>query len=539
MTLPNSSSPRLMPILCALMAPGLAFAQDEAAEAPAAEGTPAADAPAADGGDDGLSIPYERFTLKNGLEVILHEDHRTPFVAVSVWYHVGAFHEAAGKTGFAHLFEHLMFQGTPNVGEDKHIAYLEEAGSSVRNGMVNGTTNEDRTNYFEVVPSHELELALWLEADRMGYLMDGMTQAKLDEQRGVVKNERLQGIENAPYGMAEEALWQKVFPKTHPYYGMVIGSLADLDAATLDDVRGFYDTYYAPSNATLTLAGDFDPKVARVAIEKYFGTLPPWDKPAKKEVAPPTVDKGFTFTFKERVGKLPKIEIMWLTPAFFAEGDAALDVVAQILARGKASTLYQALVEGEQVAQSVSAYQSSNQNVSTFQIDITLKPDVDATETVELVFAYLAELSDLPPEQKKVTNALNALETERLFGLQKIGGFSGKAEQLQLYNHYLGEPDYLQKDLERYRAVTPEKVSEAVKGFLARDKAAIMIVQPLTPEELAAEQAAAAEKAAAEKAAAEKAAAEKAEAAPADDKKDGAEDKAAPTEGKAEEGGAS
>jgi zinc protease len=425
-----------------------------------------------------VDIPFEKTTLKNGLEVILHEDHRTPFVAVSVWYHVGAINEVKGRTGFAHLFEHLMFQGTPNVGDDNHIAFLEQAGASVRAGMVNGTTNEDRTNYFAVVPANELELALWLESDRMGYLMAGMTKEKLDEQRDVVKNERLQGVDNAPYGLAAEALWQKMFPAEHPYWGMVIGSLADLDAATMDDVGSFYDAYYAPSNATVAITGDFKPEEAKALLEKYFGTLPPWEKPVTREIPVPAIKGPVRIDFDEKQGKLAQVKIAYFTPAFFQPGDADLDVLSHVLSSGKSSRLYRTLVDEMQVAQSVSAHQMSMGNVSVFEIEIMVRDGKNPEEALETTLAIIEEFGDLPPEEGKIVEAVNAIETSRLFGLQKIGSFSGKSELLQTYNHYVGDPGFVGKDLERYRQVTPDSIAAVIKAHLTPDKRAVLVAKP-------------------------------------------------------------
>ena len=438
----------------------------------------AGDAAPSANADGSLSIPHEKYTLANGLEVILHEDHASPFVAVSVWYHVGAFHEPVGRSGFAHLFEHLMFQGSEHVGDDMHIGLLEQAGASVRNGMVNGTTNFDRTNYFEVVPKNEIELALWLEADRMGYLGSAISQEKLDEQRKVVKNERLQSIENVPYGLAEEKLWQSMFPVTHPYYGAVIGSLADLDAATLDDVRAFYDQYYAPSNATLTIAGDFDPAKAKALVEKYFATLPVWDKAPARQVAPPEITSPIRVDAVETVGKLPKITFMWFTPKFFEHGDAEMDVLAHVLSSGKSSRLQRALMYDEQLAQRVVAYQRSMQNVSVFGIEVVVRDGVDPESVLIALEAQLEFLRDLPPETKEIERAVNAIETQRLFGLQKVGGFSGKAEQLQSYNHFLGKPDWLAEDVARYQNVTTISLEQAIQSYLSADKRAVQVAIP-------------------------------------------------------------
>lgn len=429
-------------------------------------------------GSEPLSIPYEKYSLPNGLEVILHQDKRTPMVAVSVWYHVGAFDEPQGRSGFAHLFEHLMFQGSEHVPGDQHFAYLEEAGASVRNGMVNGTTNFDRTNYFEVLPKNELELALWLESDRMGWLGTALRQETLDEQRAVVKNERLQRIENRPYGLAEEKLWQAIFPKEHPYFGRVIGSLADLDAADMDDVRSFYDQYYAPANATLAIAGDFEPEEAKQLVEKYFGTLPGGVKPTARQVPAPSITSPLRLDVEEPIGKLPKVVLQYLTPAFFQKDDAELDVLAGVLTSGKSSRLVRALQHEEQLVQSVSSYQISMGNVSVFTIEATVRDGVDPETVLSSIQAQLEFLEDLPPEPKELERVVNRIETGRLFGLQKIGGFSGKVEQLQRYNHYVGEPDYLAADLARYRAVTPEKLSAVVQEHLAPEKRAVLIAWP-------------------------------------------------------------
>jgi predicted Zn-dependent peptidase len=460
-------------------------AEGETAAAGEADGEAAA-AEGEGGGEgeqkpDGPSIAHEKYTLDNGLEVLLHRDTRTTFVATSVWYHVGAYDEPKGRSGFAHLFEHLMFQGSVHVPGDKHFAYLEAAGASVRNGMVNGTTNFDRTNYFEVVPMNELELALWLESDRMGWLGDAISQEKLDEQRAVVKNERLQSLENRPYGLAEEKLWHAVFPEDHPYYGEVIGSLADLDAATIDDVRGFYDDYYAPSNATLAIAGNFETDQAKELVNKYFGTLPVWDKPKRREVTPPTISEPIKLEFDEPIGKLAKVFVLYFTPPFFKDGDADMDVLASILATGKSSRLQRALLHDEQIAESVRAYQYSMANVSVFGIEATVRDGVEPEKVLNAIQAQIEFLQDLPPEDAEVERVVNRIETQKLIGLQKIGGFSGKVEQLQTYNHFLGEPDWIAKDLARYRGVTPDTLSAAVAKYLDPGKRAVLVATPKAP----------------------------------------------------------
>ena len=434
------------------------------AQAPDA-GPADAGAPAA---PTGLAVPFEKYTLGNGLEVILHADPRLPVVAVSVWYHVGALHETPGKSGFAHLFEHLMFQGTPHTGDDSHFRFLEAAGAS----NVNGTTDFDRTNYYEVVPKNELELALWLESDRMGWLMEGVTQAKLDEQRGVVKNERRQAVENQPYGLADEKLWQSIFPPEHPYWGNVIGSMKDLDAASLDDVGRFYDLYYAPSNATLALAGDFDPAEAKKLVEKYFGTLPAWSKPPPAAPPTPSLASEVRVVHDERVATLPKVALAWFSPPAYAQGDAELHVLARILADGNASRLQQALLFNAPIAERVTARQASAQSASVFLIEVVVRDGVAPNDALEAVSSQLAVLPDLPPSPEEIARAVAGIEREMLFGLVEP---LGRAEMLQTYNHYKGTPDYLAQDLARFRAVTPESIVATMTAHLAPERRGVLV----------------------------------------------------------------
>jgi len=425
-----------------------------------------------------LEIPYERYTLDNGLEVLLHQDKRLPLVAVDVWYHVAAFHEPAERTGFAHLFEHMMFQGSAHVGDDKHFAILKGIGAS----SINGTTSFDRTNYFETVPSNQLETALWLESDRMGFLLQTLTQEKLDNQRGVVQNERRQGVETQPYGIAEEKMWQALFPQPHPYYGMVIGSMDHLGAASLEDVRSFFRTWYAPSNATVAVAGDFELDQAKQLIEKYFGSLPKAPKPTPPVVKPVALSQEVTLRHDEQVATLAKVMVGWHTPAFFAEGDATADILAATLSSGKASRLHKRLVRELQIAQSVSAYQQSMGAQSVFQIEVTARPGVDPKQLLLEVDAALAKLAEGDVSEAEVKRALNRYETGFFKQLQQLGGFGGRADTLQVYNHFLGDPGYLAKDVARYRAVTPAMVTAFVKDYLAKDRRVVMIAEPPAPE---------------------------------------------------------
>ncbi len=420
-----------------------------------------------------LEIPFEKYTLPNGLEVILHVDRRLPTVTVDVWYHVGAYHETPGRTGFAHLFEHMMFQGSGHVPDDAHLMLVEELGAS----SVNATTDFDRTNFFETVPTQQLETVLWLESDRMGFLLDSLTQKKLDTQRGVVKNERRETVETAPYGEAEEALYHALFPLPHPFYGQVIGSMKDLDAASLDDVRAFFRRWYAPSNATLTIAGDFDPAQAKRLVERYFGTLRRVPKPALPDVAPAHLDHEIVIRHEERVGKLPELELAWHTPAFFAPGNAAADILALILTDGRASRLERRLVR-QGLAQSVHASQESLLKQSIFEIRVIGRAGVTTDALLAAVDAELEDIRKRGVSADEVKRAQNRAETLSVSILQAVGGLGGKADTLQTYNHYLGNPGMLAQDLARISAVTPAEVQAFVQSELRPDRRVVLHAVP-------------------------------------------------------------
>src|SRR6266700_1794203 len=300
-----------------------------------------------------LEVPqlkFEKYKLQNGLVVILSEDHRLPMVAVNLWYHVGPANELPGRTGFAHLFEHMMFEGSRHVPGSSHAHYLKAAGAS----DFNGTTDFDRTNYFETLPSSQLELALWLESDRMGYLPDKLDQANLSNQQDVVRNERRQSVENAPYGIVEEGMMHQLFPKGHPYYGEVIGSHADIQSAKLADVRNFFNLYYAPNNASLAIVGDFDPEKARELVQKYFGPLKHGEDVPKIKAHTPPIPSERRAVVEDNV-QLPRVYIAWLTSPIFKPGDAEADLTAAILGGGKSSRLYKKLVYEKQIALDVTA----------------------------------------------------------------------------------------------------------------------------------------------------------------------------------------
>jgi zinc protease len=394
-------------------------------------------------------IAFEKYTLPNGLDVILSRDTRVPMVAVNLWYHVGPANEEPGRTGFAHLFEHMMFQSSLHVPPDSHFRLLEAAGAS----DINGTTDYDRTNYFQTIPANQLELALWLESDRMGYLLEKVDQAALSNQQDVVRNERRQSVENQPYGLAEEAMVQSLFPAGHPYYGNVIGSHEDIQAVKLDDVRRFFRQYYSPNNASLAIVGDFDPAQAKALVEKYFGTLKRGpDVPAIKAETP-RITAERRKVVKARV-ELPRVYMAWVTSPILKPGDADADIASNILGGGRSSRLYKKLVYEKQIAQSVSALQYSLTLGSIFQIEATARPGHTVEELEKAIEEELNSFRANPVAAGEIEQARNTIETNIVGGLERLGGFGGVADRLNSYNHYLGNPDYLAKDIERYRAVS-------------------------------------------------------------------------------------
>jgi zinc protease len=420
-----------------------------------------------------VKLDFEKYKLANGMEVILHRDTRLPIVGVNVWYHVGPAKETAGRTGFAHLFEHMMFQGSGHVGEDKHFKYLEGAGAS----LVNGTTSFDRTNYMEDLPANQLELALWLESDRMGFLLDKLDAKMLANQQDVVRNERRQSIENAPYGLAEEEVYHQLFPKGHPYYAAVIGSHADVQAAELDDVRDFFKKYYAPNNATLAVVGDIDIAKTKQLVDKYFGTIPegPKVEPVNVQTPPITAEKRVTLT--DQV-ELPRTYMAWVTSPYFSPGDAEADIAARLLGGGKASRLYKSLVYDKKIAQDVAAQQQSASLGSVFQITVTAKPGHSTDELEAAVNHELDSLAANGPTEEELAAVKNSIYTGIITSLENVGSFNGVADRLQTYNHFVGTPDYLNKDLARYSAVTTEGIKQFAADQLAKNKRLVMAVVP-------------------------------------------------------------
>ncbi|MEO5896132.1 MAG: pitrilysin family protein [Vicinamibacterales bacterium] len=418
-------------------------------------------------------LEHETFTLKNGLKVILSQDKRLPMVAVNLWYHVGPANETPGRTGFAHLFEHMMFQGSKHVPGDSHIKLLEAAGAS----DMNGTTDFDRTNYFQTLPAHQLELALWIESDRMGYLLDALDQRALANQIEVVRNERRQSVENEPYGVAQEALYQALYPAKHPYHGVVIGSHADLAAVKLQDVQQFFRQYYTPNNASLAIVGDFEPATTRSLVEKYFGTLKAGPEVAKITAPTPPITAEKRLTVSDTV-ELPRVYMSWLTPAIFKSGDAEADLAAEILGGGKSSRLYRSLIYNKQIAQAVSATQESLILGSKFTIEVTARPGHTAEELESAINAELTEFTASGPGAEEVERAQNTVEARILEGLETLGGFGGKADRLNSYEHYLGTSDYLPQDLHRYRDATAQGIKTFASTYLQPSSRVVVFAVP-------------------------------------------------------------
>jgi zinc protease len=415
-----------------------------------------------------MNITYSRHTLGNGLSVILHEDHDCPIVAVNIWYHVGSKNERPGRTGFAHLFEHLMFEGSEH--HDKGYFHpLQEAGA-----LLNGSTNADRTNYWEVVPTGGFELALWMESDRMGYLLPALTAAKFENQRDVVLNERRQNYENRPYGMATMVTVAALYPTDHPYHWLTIGSPDDLRASTLDEVRAFFERYYHPANASLAVAGDVDSGEALRLIESYFGEIPPG--PAAETLRPDARLPGpLRHVLEDRV-ELPRLYLAWHSPAMFNPGDAELDLTADLLANGKTSRLYRALVYDRRVATEVAAFQNSRELAGFFQVIATAAPGHTLGELETALDAEITRLAAEGPSESELERSLAQAEAQFVYRLQTVGGFGGKSDQLNAYNVFLGEPGYFDRDLARYRSVTTAAVRQIAAEIFSEPRVTLSVV---------------------------------------------------------------
>jgi zinc protease len=424
-----------------------------------------------------VQIPYTKTTLGNGLDVIVHEDHQLPMVAVNLWYHVGSKNERPGRTGFAHLFEHLMFEGSAHH-DAGYFEPLQRAG-----GLLNGSTNTDRTNYWEVVPTGALDLALWMESDRMGHLLPALTEEKFVNQRDVVLNERRQNYENRPYGLAGVALAAALFPPEHPYHWITIGDPDDLRAATLTDVKTFFETYYHPGNASLTLAGNIETDRALDLADRYFGDIERGPAPPPVTATAPLISSR-SMLLEDRV-ELPRLYLSWHSPAMFAADDAELDLAADVLAHGKTSRLYRQLVYEQRVATDVSSYQHSRELSGLFQIACTAAAGVLLPVLEQAVTEAVHTLADGGPNPAELARAEAQTEAQFVYRLQTVGGFGGKSDQLNAYNVFTRNPGFFDADLARYQAVTGDGMAAAVGRWLVGQPRVALSVVPHGRRDLA------------------------------------------------------
>ncbi|MGC4092417.1 MAG: pitrilysin family protein [Polyangiaceae bacterium] len=432
-------------------------------------------APDAPKANQSLEIPFEKLQLKNGLTLILHQDRSLPLVAANLWYHVGPANEPPKRSGFAHLFEHLMFEGSRHVGRE-FDTLLESVGAT----NVNGTTSWDRTNYFETVPREQLELLLWIESDRMGFMLDGLDQERLDVQRDVVKNERRQSYENAPYGPSSLLMLDSLFPEGTAYHGAIIGSMTDLSNATLDDVRDFFRTYYTPSNATLTLAGDFELDDAKRLVRKYFETLP--DRPRKaasaQPIAPPSAP--IRRELSEQV-ELARVAFGHVTPPAYTPDDALLEVTMAVLAGGKATRLYRALVVEGKLASDVDAALDSNQLASSAVISATIASGKKPEEVEQAMSFVLESLGKQGPTKAELERAKRRILMSVLGNMELLngpGGESGRAGILQRFDHYLGKPGHLPDWVKEVERVSQSDVKRVVAQYLSPAHRVTVITLP-------------------------------------------------------------
>lgn len=418
-----------------------------------------------------MHVSHEKQVLANGLEVILHSDRSCPIVAVNLWYHVGSKNEQLGRTGFAHLFEHLMFEGSAHHDRG-YFAPLQEVG-----GALNGSTNADRTNYWEVVPTGALERALWMESDRMGFLLPALTPEKFETQRKVVLNERRQNYENRPYGMVSMVLMPALFPHGHPYRWNTIGEPSDLMAASFNDVRQFFSTYYHPGNASLVLAGDIDVVQGFDLVERYFGSIPKGPPRPAVDVSDTSVDCEQRLLLEDRVD-LARVYLSWRSPALFGEGDAGLDLLATILTAGKSSRLYQRLVRDGQLALDVSAGQSSREIDGIFSIVATAVPGGSLAEIEKVIADELYRLQHDGPTDDEVERSKMTVEADFAYRVQSLGDFGGRSDQLNAYNIYLDNPGYFDADLARYLQMDSAAIQALTQRYLTDERRVALSVIP-------------------------------------------------------------
>ncbi|MSO30613.1 MAG: insulinase family protein [Acidobacteria bacterium] len=417
-----------------------------------------------------MNIPYTQHTLDNGLRVIVHEDHRLPIVALNIWYHVGSKNEHPGRTGLAHLFEHLMFEGSQHH-DGSYFRPLQDAGASL-----NGSTSSDRTNYWEVVPTNAFELALWMESDRMGYLLPALTVQKFENQRDVVLNERRQNYENRPYGLATMAIAAALFPPDHPYHWPTIGETADLKAATFEEVRAFCETYYHPSNASLVVAGDIDTAEAVERVRAYFEDIPPGPKPLPIDASASLVSER-RLMLEDRV-ELPRLYLAWHSPAMFSEGDAEMDLLSDLVANGKVSRLYKSLVYERRLASEVMAFENSRELAGFWQLVATAAPGHTLQELDDAIGTELSRLFDEGPTVEEIERGRAQTEAQFVYRLQTLGGFGGKADQLNAYSVFRNDPGFFERDLARYERLSGDQLHRSAIKYLSSNHRLTLSVVP-------------------------------------------------------------
>lgn len=406
-----------------------------------------------------LNIAYEKYKLSNGLEVILHKNDNLPLVAVNIWYKVGSANEIRGKTGLAHLFEHMMFQGSQNAPKEMHFRLIQEAG-----GILNGSTTFDRTNYYEKLPSNQLELALWLESDRMGFLLPSLTLEKLENQKGVVLNERLEHYENQPYGLAWEKLLANLFPPQHPYSWPTIGYLEDIKSYTLQDVSNFFNTYYTASNASLVVAGDFNINYCKELIEKYFAELNGKNIIEQNILPPHYLSKNIEVEYADNV-QLERIYLAWLTDKAFTNDDAVLDIIADSLSGTKNSRLYKKLVFEKEIAQDVSAIQISGKQAGIFLVVATAKPNKDIQVVKLEILDEIKRLLQKGLEERELIKSKNRTKVNFINSLQQIDNV---ADHLNAYNFFFSEPNSFLFDLSRYEKISNDNIKACIDKYLLK-----------------------------------------------------------------------
>ena len=417
-----------------------------------------------------LHIEYDSYHLKNGLNVILHQDHRVPIVSVNIWYHTGSKNEKPGKTGYAHLFEHMMFQGSGHVPADMHFQYIQSVG-----GTLNGSTFFDRTNYFETLPSHYLETALWLESDRMGFFLPALTQEKLDTQLDVVKNERRQRYENQPYGLWLEKLLEMCFEKDFPYHWPVIGYMEDLNTAGLEDVKHFFETWYAPSNASLVIAGDFDKKQTRKLVNKYFGDLPSGPKPEIPGTIFSDYGSGEKRATEVDTVQLPRIYMAYHIPPFGETDTYTADIITDILSLGKRGRLYKSLVYEQQIAQDAYALILPMQNASLLIFMATPKPGVKIEALESALQEQIDRLITEEIDARDLQRIQNQLEARKLRELQTV---SARADYLNMFSVYFNDPDLINTEIEKYKTISTADIKRTAAEYLQNNNRAVLTYLP-------------------------------------------------------------